>query len=246
MRPMIERVTDYPGYLIRFRPEKPSRQAILLFHGFPAYRATKNLDLAERLHHHFQRDVFLLHYRGLGESRGVFRFTEAIREAYALVDRLVEKEGFEPLAIVGHSFGGLVALNTAAEKAEKVRTAILLSPLCDLDPQQDLYTWILRGVREELPGVYGDRSEAAVLADLETIRSDYSPMKKAPSLAPHLRLGFIQALQDDTTPASATRALVARFAAPPPYLELDLDHSFTQDRARLVRELIALQEKLEG
>lgn len=247
MRPMIERVTDYPGYLIRFRPERPSRRAILLLHGFPGYRNVKNLDLADCLHRHFQRDVFLLHYQGLGENRDAsFGFTSALHEVFAVVDRLVDKEGFEPLTVIGHSWGGLVTVNTAAERSAKVRTAILLSPLCNLDPKQGLYDWIVRGVRDEVPGIYGQRTDAEVLADIEQVRREFSPMEQVAKFAPDLRFGIIQAAQDETTPASATKALVARCARRPVYQELDLDHSFSQNRRQLAETVIRLLEKLEA
>ncbi len=247
MRPMIERVTDYPGYLIRFRPEQPSRRAILLFHGFPAYRNVKNLDLADCLYRHFQRDVFLLHYRGLGENRdGVFRFTDALHEAFAVVDRIVDKDGFEPITVIGHSWGGLVAVNAAATRPQKIHVVLLLSPLCDLDPKQGLYPWVLHGVRQEVPDVYGDRSEADIVTDIEAVRREFSPMEKVPNLAPHLRFGIIQARQDESTPAAATKAMAARFARAPLYRELNLDHSFREDRRALANEVIGMLENLES
>ena len=235
---MIERVTEYPGYLIHFRPEKPSDTAVLLFHGFPANRNVKNLDLADVLYRERGYHVFLLHYRGLGESTGTFSFRQTIEEAIGIVDRVHRDLAPKKLIVIGHSWGGLVGMSVAASRSEMVHQLILLSPLCDLDKTHGLYGWIVRDVRQEFLGIYGDKSEEEVKADIDYVIANHSPAKVVERFRPDMPVTLIQAGFDDTTIPRAAKALLEHFPTRPHYVELPMDHSFTESRRELAETIL--------
>ncbi len=230
---MLERVLDYPGYLIRFRPERPSKRTILLLHGFPANKNLKNLDIAYLLHQKLEANIYIVHYQGLGESPGEFLFTRSIMESIAVIDRITSQDSERSLELIGHSWGGLVAVNALKERASRLRHVILLSPLCYADRQSPLREWLLNEVRVECPGVYGNQTQATIARDFEIIIDHHLPTLLAPTLEPSIPITIIQAKNDDTTPPERTGEFAKRLTRPPNYLELDDDHSFMQDRRRL-------------
>jgi len=236
---MIERITEYPGYLIRFSPDKPSRKAILLLHGFPAARGVKNLDIADYLCRHVGHNVYILHYKGLGESRGTFLFTPAVQEAVNAAESILNDHGMSLDTVIGHSWGGLVALNVA-HQISHIKKLVLLSPLCELSKENTLYEWFVEGVKEDWPGIYGALSRAEVEADVVKVADQYAPYSIAPKIPKTVSVHVIQSKQDDTTPPEATKVLCTKFVRKPEYLELDLDHSFTQDRPLLGRTIASL------
>ncbi len=239
---MIERVTEYPGYLVHFRPESPTDTAVLLFHGFPANRNTKNLDLADVIHQRLGCHVFLLHYRGLGESPGEFSFRASIEEATGIVDRVHRDWVPKRLVVIGHSWGGLVSMNVTASRSEMVHQLVLMSPLCDLDKTHSLYGWITRDVRNECPGLYGNRTEGEVKTDIDYVIANHNPAKVVKRFRPDMPVTLIQAGLDDTTPPRAARALLEHFPTRPEYIELPMDHSFTESRRELAETILRTLE----
>ena len=103
---------------ILVKPEKKTKNAVLLLHGF---KGTKDewgrfKKLAEAL----SREGFAnlrIDMRGSGESEGRFRdmsvYTEK-EDALVAVNYLI-KQGYERIGLVGLSFGGLVSLLTSLE-----------------------------------------------------------------------------------------------------------------------------------
>jgi pimeloyl-ACP methyl ester carboxylesterase len=234
---VIERLTDHDGYLIRFSSGKPSPRAVLFLHGFPAHRGVKNLDLAQWVHEETGETTYVLHFRGLGESRGTFGFCDSVREATAVFDRLVSRERHQTVALVGHSFGGMVALNVAHTRPTHTDVAVLLSPLCYMEEGDPIYRWILEDSPKDWPGVFGTKTRSELVADMNEIGQKHLPSVLAPQISEGLRLAILQSATDDVTPALRARAILPSFRRPPEYLELPLDHSFTQDRALLARHV---------
>jgi pimeloyl-ACP methyl ester carboxylesterase len=239
---MIERVLEHSGYLLRFRSSRPDGAACLLLHGFPAHRGTKNLDLADQLFRRFDRDVYLLHYRGLGDSPGAFRFTASVDEATEVARRVTESRAPKrSLVVVGHSWGGLVATNVAARLPDRVAALVLLSPFVFPGAEEE---WIVHKVRRELPGVFGDASDDAIRADWERIKTTSLPALVAPSLAPDLPVAVLQSRLDPITPAERTRSLLSHLPGEPLYEEIALDHSFAEDRGAMTRAVASLIERI--
>jgi pimeloyl-ACP methyl ester carboxylesterase len=234
---MITRVTDYPGYLLRLCEGPATEKAILFFHGFPATRGVKNLDLADLVQREVRQDTYLLHYQGLGESPGAFKFTDSIAEASRVVQMIAQDH--KELCLVGHSWGGLVAMNMAQRHPEKIRSVVLLSPFCDVKKTEPLYDFFINKAREDF-NVFGNQTEADVIRDFDVVLENHLPKFMAPKLADHIRVSVIQAGRDDVTPPATAKVLLPLFKKAPTYIELDQDHSFTQSRKELAEALTRL------
>lgn len=239
---MIKRVTEYPGYLIQFSADAPTENAILMFHGFPATRGVKNLDIADYLHHHYKQDVYLLHYRGLGESLGVFKFTDSLNEASRVIEMLTENGRHKKIRLVGHSWGGLVSLNAADRHSALIESIVLISPFCDVQKSDPLYDWFVNDVRTELRHIFGNMTEAEIEKDFDVILENHLPKFIAPRLSASLPIGIVQASRDDVTPTATLKTVLPLFKTHPKYIELDQDHSFTQNRKELAETVIRLMK----
>lgn len=92
---------------------------VLLLHGFPGNE--QNLDLAQAARR-AGWNVLTMHYRGTWGSAGSFSFAGAAEDTRAALKFLREagadqKNGIDPtrIAIVGHSMGGIMAADAAAD-----------------------------------------------------------------------------------------------------------------------------------
>jgi pimeloyl-ACP methyl ester carboxylesterase len=123
---------------------RAGRPALILLHGYPANKRDL-LPLAAALHRQFT--VLLLDHRYFGQSEGSAT-TLGYRERDDLkrtVD-VLEARGLGPVGVFGFSFGGAVALLTAAEDP-RLRAVAAYAPFADLQLLgRDLYAglWLLR------------------------------------------------------------------------------------------------------
>jgi len=127
--------TDPDGHKISgilARPEKKTDRIAVFCHGFLSNKNSKtNKTLTDILVPQgiatFRFDFF-----GQGESEGPFEnitVTTALQQALAALD-LVKAKGYRKIALVGSSFGGLVALLAAAKKP-KLSCLALKCPVPD-------------------------------------------------------------------------------------------------------------------
>lgn len=93
--------------------EESPKKVILLLHGYPVEKADL-LGVARELHPQFS--IFLLDFRYFGESGGSASTLgmKETQDARAALDFLSE-QGYEQIGVFGYSYGGTVALLTAAE-----------------------------------------------------------------------------------------------------------------------------------
>ena len=110
--------------------EVSSERVIILLHGYPADKASL-LSLSQFLHHDF--NLLFVDFRYFGNSGGSTT-TLGDREqedAQAALDYL-SKKGFTKVGVMGFSFGGAVALLTAA-KDERIKAVTADSPFTHID-----------------------------------------------------------------------------------------------------------------
>jgi pimeloyl-ACP methyl ester carboxylesterase len=124
----------------QFGNEKHAENAFLFFHGFPA-DTNKNEDFAKALAE-INSHSFVLHYSGLGASNGLFSLAATIEEAKNLLHFVKNKSTYKSIYIIGHSWGGLVAINLLKQIPFQFKKAALLAPFCIL-PDEQIATEIL-------------------------------------------------------------------------------------------------------
>lgn len=101
--------------------------SLVVFHGFSGNRSNL-LPLLEFFHNQ-RLNVFLWDYRGFGDSTGRPSERGLVRDGLAALDVAVNMNRFAgkklPLLFYGHSFGGAVALQVAAEQPDRVDALLL-------------------------------------------------------------------------------------------------------------------------
>jgi uncharacterized protein len=97
---------------------------VIFFHGYPGNE--RNLDLAQAVRRAGYQAVYV-DYRGMWGSGGTFSFANGLEDATAILawvrsPEMAAKYHFDTrrIAVVGHSFGGWLALMTAAHQLRNV------------------------------------------------------------------------------------------------------------------------------
>ncbi|MBY0369911.1 alpha/beta hydrolase, partial [bacterium] len=196
--------------------------------GFPAFKTQRNEDLAERLAQSLGRDVYVLHYRGLGQNlRGPFSFEASAEQATACIQWLRTK--YQSLSFVGHSWGGGLTVRNF-DKLDAGSIVFLISPLVLLPPKpalERLVNYIYNDAPQLFPGV----TVPELLADLARFATHFDSKAMVRKYeVPSKNLVYIQAKVDEETPVEYAREVVPCFKTKPLYIESEQDHSFTQDR----------------
>lgn len=198
------------------------RRAVFFWHGFPA-DSSKNEDLAEHLHRHCEVDVYLLHFAGLGRSRGLFTFLGAFEDALLFVDEITANNSYRALDMVGHSFGGLVASHVARRIGGVDRLA-LLAPLIAVPPPE-----VVREVLEQFTSERDDYELATLLRETELL----SDLKLYADCCTDLLV--LHGKNDSVLDCQLSRTFVEQYTfAKVSYHELACDHWF-EDRSELCR-----------
>ncbi|OFZ54827.1 MAG: hypothetical protein A2428_07070 [Bdellovibrionales bacterium RIFOXYC1_FULL_54_43] len=226
------------SFVLGYRKKNRSSEgAVLLFHGFPANKGNKNSDVAEALFSETPYDIYIIHYRGLGNAKGAFSFSHSILESVNSAKALISRYHYEQVHLIGHSWGGLVAMNVFREIARFRGKLLLLSPFNEF-PDNSVLSSIIESVIQEIPVLFGHATLDSVLDDLESVKSSCSPRNIASTLqVPSSSITIIQASRDEEVSVASTKVLCKLFPCAPKYLELDQDHSFS-NREDLVRAVL--------
>jgi lipase len=147
-RGSIDDVTS-PLHTYRFGPAEPPRA--LLIHGLTGYgRRWESLATTHL------PEVSMLAPDLLGHGRSSWDAPWTIEANVTALGALVDAEAGGPVVVVGHSFGGAVALNLAAMRPDLVSGLVLLDPAVGLDGG-----W-MRQIADDMFGSpdYTDRAEA--------------------------------------------------------------------------------------
>lgn len=103
-----------------------SGQPVLLL---PGMLATTSFwkEIAKKLSSKFK--VISLDFLGFGKSPAPWNLKYSVNEHVSSINETLEKDGIsEPLIVVGHSMGALLALELALEKPDMIKKLILISP----------------------------------------------------------------------------------------------------------------------
>ncbi len=234
----MQLITGFHGdtYYESFVGKNPSKEAVVFLHGYPADQGNKNRDLAEAVSTQLGKDAFLLHYPGLGLSKGKFTFSETLRTTREFLS-WVKAKNYQSLHIVGHSWGGFLALNLLNEIGHTGKI-VLLSPFVNLPEGSDLST-LVNLVYSDTKQYLGHSTIIEVVSELTKMRIGNSiddfivRIDKAPN-----QVTIIQALNDPETPEKYSRYLISKATKKISYTELDTDHSFTQNRTTALALII--------
>ena len=208
-------------------------------HGFPAVRSKQNVEIAERLAEQLQSRVEVLFYSGLGIAPGIFRFQDCLREVTAHFRELVQKHPDRSLDIVGHSWGGFLALAMAQVEpvAARLRKMVLISPLLRFAPLASATVGIYEYVRTNPELHFGEVSELA--ADYVAVSERSPAAGMIQNLPSKLDLLFLQSRPDEVTPAAVAQEHLPLFPCSTEFELVENDHGFMTDR-RGVADRIAL------
>lgn len=118
-------VMGYPAYAYTGgRPFDPSLPAVVLVHGAAFDHTVWQWQSRALAHHGFS--VLAVDLPAHGRSPGIAR--TSIEAMAAWVDALIDAAGLARVALVGHSMGALVALETARRHPERVTKLALVGP----------------------------------------------------------------------------------------------------------------------
>jgi pimeloyl-ACP methyl ester carboxylesterase len=112
--------------------DAPSKSAILVVPGFwRARRHASMVALASLLHARGYRTA-VLDPRGHGESGGTYGFNHHEHLDTAAVARdVIQRTSAERITLVGFSYGGAIAISTAARSGLPIASVFLVSPVAD-------------------------------------------------------------------------------------------------------------------
>lgn len=220
-------------HLNRYGPPGPAR--VLAIHGLTGHgRRWRHLAGT------YLSDVAVLAPDLIGHGRSTYAAPWTIDANVAALASLIENEADAPVAVVGHSFGGAVALHLAAQCPDLVSGVVLLDPAVALDGR-----WMQEIAEAMLASPdYTDRAEARTEKSTG-VWADVPPDELDEDLDEHLialpngRYGWrvsIPAMvsywselaRDIALPHKGTRTTLIRAARQnPPYVTEELVHALS-------------------
>lgn len=225
------------------RPDTPTTTLVLLCHGFLSGKNSTTNTMLTRLLNERGLATFRFDFFGQGESEGPFEAittTLAIQQTETALDLLTAR-GYDHIGLVGSSFGGLVAILTAARRRDLACLA-LKCPVVDFAEElrltfgaEELARW---QATDTIPNIMGGadriRLQYGFYDDcLQQIA--YGPAEKitVPTL-------IVQGEQDECVPLHQSHRLYAALGGQK-RLDLlpDADHQFTrgEDFSRMTRAI---------
>jgi len=196
---------------------------VLVLHGFPGVAPIVNDIASDLCQAGFAPMMF--HYRGCWGSNGRYSFLGAINDTQEALTVLSHRRDLDVsrLAVVGHSFGGLIA-TCVASRNDMIRAAIALCPVSSL--REDL-TWRHTKIilRRGLPFVSGLKMPRA-LREWASLAEDYDPIDFVGRISPRPFL-LIHGDKDEIIPLRCSERLLSRAQQPKEMFTVEgADHIF--------------------
>ena len=211
----------------------PSKEAFLFLHGFPDDPGNKNIDFAKRLCADTGLGALLPHYKGLGQSQGQFSFYDSVADCVCFVKDLIGKNKIQKLHVVGHSWGGLVALAIAKELPGAIASMILLSPLNAFPSAKDMDALLNEILNDPEGPDFSYATHQQFLDQLLKVKAEFNPRKMLNHLlrALNFKISIFQAAHDTELPTHQAKEFYKLLPQELSfYQELDTDHSFWDHR----------------
>lgn len=213
-------------------PDGPTTRLAVLCHGFLSSKSSTTNKTLTRLLNERGLATFRFDFFGQGESDGPFEeltTTLAVDQVHAALD-LVTSRGYERIGLVGSSFGGLVAILTAAQRQD-IACLALKCPVVDFAEElrltfglEELAQW---EATDTIPNIMGGTARVRLRYDFyedSLGQIAYEPAERitVPTL-------IVQGEKDECVPLHQSRQLYDALEGPK-RLELlpDADHQFTR------------------
>jgi pimeloyl-ACP methyl ester carboxylesterase len=216
-------------------PRIPAGKRTLFLHGFPAVRSKQNRYYAEMTAQTLNRECTVLLYDGLGFAPGVFSFDATLANVENFFESYLTQTS-DAVDIVGHSWGGFMALKLAGQFGARIKNLVLMSPL--------LYF-------AEVSRSQASFNETAAanphlsLGDLVGLATDFAKVGQQnpaneliQTISPKINITYLQAKVDALTPPEYAHSAQAFFAKPPRFELLDTDHSFLLNREENAKRIM--------
>ncbi len=218
---------------------RASKALTIIFHGFPGEE--KNEDIAQLVSGELGHLVILPHHIGLGKSVGQFSFYTSVREGIDFLKSAQNEISPLEINVIGHSWGGLIAINAFNEISRERRGKLVLIAPFSYFPDDNTLRSIIGQFVADYPSIFENYPINHVLKDIRMIESKYAPRRIIEELeVSSADLSFVQGTYDETIPLETTRELRSIFSEKSKLIELDDDHKFTGDREQIGRVVLDL------
>ncbi len=215
--------------------ELPSEKTYILFHGFPAQIGNRNQDIALAIHQATGSDVYMLHYKGLEPSDPQFSFVYSVEESEIFIAELLKKYNYKKINIIGHSWGGLVAINVAATIDKKLDQLILLNPF-NTFPEKPVLEYITDEVGKSYPHIFTGLSKTNIMLDLEVAQNQNNPKLFVQDIQAE-SIVVIQSIEDNEVPVETTRSFIQHIPKAK-YIEIDSNHDLSINREMVLKLIL--------
>jgi dipeptidyl aminopeptidase/acylaminoacyl peptidase len=208
---------------------------VLVLHGFPGMALIIYDLISALIQEGFAAMSF--HYRGCWGSSGKYSYLGAIRDARKALSIFIRKEeiDIERIATVGHSFGGLVAVNIASRN-KKVKTAVALCPVADIE--RCFSKARTRMVLKRGLSFVSDLKIKEALAEWDELANKYDPIHHVGRISPRPFL-LIHGNKDNIIPLNCSQALFERAKKPKRMMIVNHgDHLFSGKRKIVTKKTI--------
>ena len=215
---------------------RPNSKILVSFHGLPGIKSDANRDLLEALGREKHIFSLLIPYPNL--SNNSFSFLEDTRQVLEVLRHLSEKYKSHEWQILGHSWGGLVALIALSQKIVSAQKVCLLSPYTKFPQSDGVLVEILNKLQEEYPLLFNTkRGTGSLVKEVREVEKVYSPQKLAQQIHPSSKLYLIQALDDHEVLPQDSKKFLESCSCEVSYKEFSTDHSFLFNRSEILKEL---------
>jgi pimeloyl-ACP methyl ester carboxylesterase len=213
-------------------PDGPTTRLALLCHGFLSGKNSTTNKTLTRLLNEQGLATFRFDFFGQGESDGPFEkitTTLAVHQAETALD-LVLARGYDRIGLVGSSFGGLVAILTAAQRSD-IACLALKCPVVDFAEElrltfglDELAQW---QTTDTVPNIMGGPDRIRLQYDF--YEDCLSQIAYGPAERISIPTLIVQGEKDECVPLHQSRRLYDALKGPK-RLELlpEADHQFTR------------------